>query len=130
MDAKQAAGPVVKAWAWHADTARYLAFSARLSLAIDSPPQVQFKITNHAGSGAPEDAIELLLPRLGERRGEVSFAQASYGIRATVREGAPTSMERRVREEVGRRMVLDIVRAVCESEPDLEFKWYAVSVAR
>lgn len=92
---------------------------------------MQFRITRHAGSpGTPEEALELLWPRLGERRGEVSFSQASFGIQATIRKRAPASTERRVREEIGRRMVLDIVREVCESAPELEFKWYAVSGAR
>jgi hypothetical protein len=39
-------------------------------------------------------------------------------------------MERSVRQEVDRLVVLNVVREVCEEAPELKFDWYAVGVLR
>ncbi len=91
---------------------------------------MEFKISRHSGRNAPADALDQLLRRLGEDRDRVGFARADTEIRATWREDTPISMERDVREEIGRRAVLDIVCKVCESAPELESDWYAVSLFR
>jgi len=54
----------------------------------------------------------------------------SADIRAKWGEDAPVSMERDVREEIGRRAVLDIVQDVCERTPELSPDWFAVSAYR
>ncbi len=51
-------------------------------------------------------------------------------IRAKWGEDAPVSMERDVREQIGRRAVLDIVQEVCERSSELMPDWFAVSAYR
>ena len=89
-----------------------------------------FRITLHAGFAAPADALGLLWQRLDLNRDDVGFAEAGAEIMATWREDTPVSMERDEREEIGRCAVLDIVRGVCESAPELESDWFAVSTLR
>lgn len=91
---------------------------------------MEFRISRHSGRNAPAEALDLLLQRLGENRDRVGFAWVGTEIRATWREDAPIAMERDVREEIGRRAVLDIVCEVCEGAPELESDWYAVSSFR
>jgi hypothetical protein len=91
---------------------------------------VKFKVTRHSGFGPPADALDLLWQRLGATRDEVSFAKVDGEIRAAWEEGAPASMERAERIEVGRIAVLHIVRDVCEGAPELRLDWYAVSPLR
>jgi hypothetical protein len=43
---------------------------------------MEFRITRHSGYASPNDAIELLLRRLGAQRGEAAFAMATAEIRA------------------------------------------------
>jgi hypothetical protein len=88
---------------------------------------VQFRITPHSGFAPPADALDLLLERLGARRDEVSFAKVGSEIRATTGEDAPVSMTRDERMEIGRRVVLNVVRDVCETVPELRSDWFAVS---
>ncbi len=88
---------------------------------------MKFKITIHARSGAPADALELLYERLGPRRDEVRFAKPGATIIATWGADAPAAMERDERSEVGRRVIWDIVQDVCEGAPNLRAAWYAVS---
>jgi hypothetical protein len=91
---------------------------------------VLYKITPHAGYGAPHDAIERLSQRLGAGRDRVSFAKAGAELRATWDEHRDTSTTPEEHREVGRRAVLDAVREVCEVTPDLKLDWYAVSPVR
>jgi hypothetical protein len=91
---------------------------------------VQFRITPHSGFSPPDDALDLLLRRLGANRDEVSFAKVGPEIRATTGEDAPVSMTRDERAEIGRRAVLNVVRDVCDGAPELQSDWFAVSSER
>jgi hypothetical protein len=91
---------------------------------------VEFRITNHSGSSAPDDALDLLWKQLDDRRGSVRFVKRGTEIRATLRGDTPVSMESDEREEIGRRQVLDIVREVCDGEQQLKLDWFAVSARR
>lgn len=92
--------------------------------------RVDFRITHHSGSGAPEDALERLWQVLETRGVGVRFGKRGSEIRATLPEDDSVSLDSDARAQVGRRAVLDIVREVCESAPELELHWYAVSVLR
>jgi hypothetical protein len=91
-----------------------------------------FRITHHSGFAAPADALDLLWQRLdGNRAGGARFAKANAGIiRAVWAEDVPLSMERCDREEVGRRVVLNIVCDICSRVPELKSDWFAVSPLR
>jgi hypothetical protein len=91
---------------------------------------VQFRITLHSGFAARADALELLSQALGASRGGARFAKVGAEITATWGEDAPVAMERDVREEIGRRTVLDVVVDVCELTPGLSEDWFAVSPSR
>jgi hypothetical protein len=93
---------------------------------------MKFSITSpHSGSGAPPEAIDLLWVHLDGRGFEkVSFTYTGSIIRASATDDAPSSIERSERERIGRRVVLDCVRNVCDSAPELKFDWFAVSPAR
>ena len=88
---------------------------------------MKFKITIHARSGAPPDALDLLWARLGSDRDDVRFAKPGVAIIATWMSEAPVTMERDERKDVGRRAVWDIVSNVCEGAPDIRSSWFAVS---
>ncbi len=88
---------------------------------------MEFRITLHSGRKAPAQALDVLLARLGASRDGARFAGMGTEIRATVAEDAPVSMDREEREEIGRRVVLEIVRDVCEGAADLDCDWFAVS---
>jgi len=89
---------------------------------------VQFKIVPHSAVAPPPDAIELLWQRLGVQHGDVSFAKAgALVIEARTDSEPPVSMTRDEREQIGRRVVLDVLREVCEDFPELESDWFAVS---
>jgi hypothetical protein len=88
---------------------------------------MDFRITPHSGSGAPDDAIDLLWARLGARQPEASFAKGGGGIRARWTVDVPVAMERDEREELGRAAILEILRTVCGQTPELTADWYAVS---
>jgi hypothetical protein len=88
---------------------------------------MRFKITIHARSGAPADALDLLFERLGAGRESVRFSKPGIAIIANWVTDAPVTMERDERSEVGRQAVWDIVRTVCEATPELRSQWYAVS---
>lgn len=88
---------------------------------------MKFKITIHARSGAPSDAVALLFERLGPSRDSVRFSKPGVAIMANWVTDAPVTMERDERSEVGRQTVWDIVRTVCEDTPDLRSQWYAIS---
>jgi hypothetical protein len=87
---------------------------------------VRFRITRHSAVKPPADALELLWPRLGSKRDEVSFAKVGTEIRATWGEDAPVSMERDERVQTGRRAILEILQEVCDRSPELRLDWYAV----
>jgi hypothetical protein len=92
---------------------------------------MKFKITIHARSGAPPDALDLLFPRLGAGRDHaVRFAKPGLAILATLETDSPISMESDERTEVGRQVVWDIVQDVCEGPPGLRAAWFAVSPQR
>lgn len=88
---------------------------------------MHFRITPHSAAAPPADALELLWKRLGSEWGGVSFAKAGEEIEARTGEDAPVSMTSDEREEIGRRVVLDVVVRICEDAPELVSDWYAVS---
>ncbi|MGA2453525.1 MAG: hypothetical protein ABSG93_08395 [Solirubrobacteraceae bacterium] len=90
---------------------------------------MRFKITRHSGYTPPEDALDLLLQRLGAHRESVSFAKVGAEIWATVEADAPVSMTQDERADIGRRTVLGVVNEVCEGAPGLKSDWFAVSSA-
>jgi hypothetical protein len=69
----------------------------------------------------------MLWQRLGTGYDEVSFAKVGDEIRATASEDQPASMEWNERADISRRVVLDILRSVCERAAELEWDWFAVS---
>jgi hypothetical protein len=92
---------------------------------------MKFAVTRHSGSGAPEDALDLLWQRLeGHRFEDVSFSRSGPEVTARASEDAPISMERDEREEIGRLAVLECVTTVCERVPELKSDWYAISLRR
>jgi hypothetical protein len=91
---------------------------------------VRFKISRHSGFSAPADAVDLLWQQLGAKRDEASFARVGSEIRAEWGADTPVSLERDEREEHGRRVVLEIVRDVCERTPGLKTDWFAISPFR
>jgi hypothetical protein len=91
---------------------------------------VKFRISRHSGFAAPADALDLLWQRLQDDHDGIRFAQFGSEIRATWKESPSTPKERDVREEIGRRAVLSVVFAVCDSSPELKSDWYAVSPVR
>ncbi len=97
---------------------------------------MNFKITRHAGHhkasrnpafAAPDDALQLLLARLGPRRDGVSFRMVGDQLRAAYGGDPPVSMTRDERVEVARRAVLDVLVGICATDPELNVEWYAVS---
>jgi hypothetical protein len=92
---------------------------------------VRFRITRHAGSGAPADTLQLLWEQLEGRRFEaVAFTKRGNEIAASFGEDAPAAMERDEREEVGRLAVLESLREICDGVPELRFDWFAVEPRR
>ena len=91
---------------------------------------MRFRIALHSGSGAPPDAIELLARRLGGELDDARFSASREEIVATFNEDAPVSMASDEREEIGRRALLEIVEEVCDSSPELDFAWFAISARR
>ncbi len=94
---------------------------------------MKFRITPHSAfkaSKRPADANDLLWQRLDARHDQVSFAKVGSEIRATWGDDVPSSMESDERAEIGRRVVLDIVREACNGSQGLEFDWFAVSLLR
>jgi hypothetical protein len=91
---------------------------------------MRFKITHHSGHKMPEDALDLLLKRLGPRREDITFVKVGGEIWATAEADAPVSMTQDERADIGRRAVLSVVGEVCEGAPDLESDWFAVSSGR
>jgi hypothetical protein len=92
---------------------------------------MRFRITNHSGSGAPADALDLLWARIQGRRFEdLVFSRGGNEIGVSVGHDSPISMERDEREEVARLEVLDFLREICERVPEIRFNWYAVGPRR
>lgn len=91
---------------------------------------MRFKITRHSGFAAPENALDLVWPRLGEHHNGMSLAHVGSEIRVAVRRDMPVSMERDVREEVARLAVLDFLRKACRGAPELKLDWYTISPLR
>lgn len=94
--------------------------------------RVTFRITIHSGFAdpAPVPALDLLWRRLEANGDDARFAKVGAEIRAQWGDDAPISMERHVREEIGRRAVLDILCDVCAGAPELKSDWFAVSPLR
>jgi hypothetical protein len=89
---------------------------------------VVFRITHHSGYNAPPDALDLLLAQLGPRRDLVAFSKESEEeITAVWEADLSSSMTQDERTETGRRMILEIVRDVCEITPGLDVDWFAIS---
>lgn len=92
---------------------------------------MNFAVTQHSGSKAPTDALDLLWQRIDGRRFEdVRFVRRGSEIRAATGEDAPVSMERDERAEIGRSVVLECVREICERAPELQADWFAVGPRR
>ncbi len=91
---------------------------------------MRFRITRHSGFSPPDDALDVLLQRLGANRDGASFAKVGAEIWATVEADAPVSMTHDERVDIGRRAVLKVVREVCEGAPGLNSDWFAVSSER
>jgi hypothetical protein len=92
---------------------------------------VDFAVTRHSGSRAPEDALELLWRRLrGERFEDVEFRRVGREIRAATGHDTPVQMERDEREEIGRQEILECLSDVCGAAAELELDWYAVAPRR
>ncbi len=89
---------------------------------------MEFRITTHAGYGAPVEAIESLWPHLRAADIEdAAFAKGRDEIRANWGHGEPSQA---IREEVmdrERRAVLEAVCEVCDRTPELEPDWYAIA---
>jgi len=90
---------------------------------------VTFRITHHAGGGnPPPDALDRLFEQLPTSRDDVSFSKSSdHEIAAFWTADVSSSMASDERSELGRRVVLDIVRDVCELNPALDLEWFAIS---
>jgi hypothetical protein len=91
---------------------------------------VRFRITRHSGYSPPQDALELLLARLGPNRDGASFAKVGAEIWATMESDAPVSMTQDERADIGRRAVLNIMREACDGAPGLNSDWFAVGSER
>lgn len=91
---------------------------------------MRFRITRHSGYSPPDDALDLLLARLGPNRDGASFAKVGAEIWATLDSDAPVSMTHDERADIGRRAVLDIMREACEGAPGLNSDWFAVGSER
>jgi hypothetical protein len=91
---------------------------------------VIFRITHHSGFAAPPDALDLLWQRLDSKYDDTRFTRVGTEIRATWGNDAPITIERDEREAIGRRVILDIVFAVCERAPELKSDWFAVCTPR
>lgn len=78
----------------------------------------------------PDDALDLLLARLGPNRDRASFAKVGAEIWVTLQTDAPVSMTQDERVDIGRRAVLEVLHDVCEGAPELRSDWYAVSSER
>jgi hypothetical protein len=91
---------------------------------------MRFRITGHSTSSPPEDALDLLIERIGDRREDLSFARTGTEITANLDRDDPIAMTHDERTDIGRRAVLEVVGEVCERAPELELDWYAVSPAR
>jgi hypothetical protein len=88
---------------------------------------MRFTIGIHSGHHAPPDAIALLAEALGPQRDDAYFTANDRDIDASWGEDAPVSMERDEREDLGREALLRIIEEVCETAPQLQYDWYAVS---
>lgn len=74
--------------------------------------------------------MEKLAQRLGARREEVSFSKVGNEIWAVLESEPPVSMTQDERADIGRRAVLLVVLDVCDTAPELESDWFAVSSGR
>jgi hypothetical protein len=89
---------------------------------------MEFRITTHAGYGAPVDAIASLWPHLREIVVEnTEFAPGHDEITATRGHGEASRAVREERTEPERRAVLEAVREVCDRTAGLQSDWYAIS---
>jgi hypothetical protein len=92
---------------------------------------VKFKISRHSGHQAPAEALDLLWAKLdGNTNRDVRFDRLGSEIRATWKGDAQTSVERKVREEIARRAVFDLLCDICDGSPELKSDWYAVGPLR
>ena len=87
---------------------------------------MKFRITRHAGSAAPPDALDQLSQLLRPSGDVVSFSNAGQEITATWRESGSSRTEEEL-TAIGRLEVLDVVLATCERAPELRVDWFAVS---
>lgn len=91
---------------------------------------MRFRITRHSGHAAPTDALELLLRRLGARRGEITFTMSRAEIWASCGEEHTRAEAREEKAEAARWEIFELVREVCEGAPELNVEWFAVSPVR
>lgn len=71
--------------------------------------------------------MELLLRRLGARRGELTFAMDGDAITAISEAREAEASTRDERGEAERRAIVDLLVDVCKGAPELESDWFAVS---
>ena len=89
---------------------------------------MEFRITTHAGYGAPVEAIESLWPHLQAADIEdAAFAKGHDDIRASWGYGEASQAIREEVKERERRAVLEAVCEVCDRTPGLEPDWYAIA---
>jgi len=91
---------------------------------------MRFRITRHASGSPPEDALDLLTVRMGNRCEDVRFARVGPNVTAILDRDLPVAVTQDERIDIGRREVLDAVAEICERAPDLKLDWFAVSPAR
>jgi hypothetical protein len=89
---------------------------------------VTFRITHHSGHTPPPDALDALFERLGAVRETVSFSKSGDAeITAIWDADVSSAMTHDERIETGRRLILGMVKDVCEYSPPLDVDWFAVS---
>ncbi|HMH47335.1 MAG TPA: hypothetical protein VK538_06415 [Solirubrobacteraceae bacterium] len=88
---------------------------------------MKFRIARHSGFAPPADALELLLRRLGARRGELTFAMDGDAITAISEAREAEVSTRDERAEAERRAIVDLLVDVCKDAPELQSDWFAVS---
>ena len=99
-----------------------------LEIVVGADGAVTFRITHHSGHTPPPDALDALFERLGAVRETVSFSKSGDAeITAIWDADVSSAMTHDERIETGRRLILGMVKDVCEYSPPLDVDWFAVS---
>ncbi len=88
-----------------------------------------FKVTKHGSASPPQNALDLLGELIAGRRDDAYFKRAGSYISARLDREEPVAMTQDERNEIGRRVVLEIIGDVCERTPGMKLEWYAVRPA-